>query len=438
MNIIQFAYNFLLSGLALVALPVAWCHERRDPRRRAVLAQRLGYHPSKHDSTRSGRPRIWIHAVSVGEVKAAEVVLDVMEKASVKASILLTTTTSTGFRYAEGQFADRATVRYAPLDLWGSVGRFLCTYRPDLLVCMETEIWPNWIVRAHAAGIKIVFLNGRISARSIRSYMLIRPLIRTVLEKVETFSMISQADARRIMRLGAPAHRVQINGNVKMDAPDSDPSAAVIGNFKRLFAVEDHTPVFIAGSVRWAEAEMLLTVYARLAGQVPGLVFIIAPRHTQKSSRFAELAREKGIPWHYRTDLEKTGATRVAPLVILDTMGELRDVYNLATVVFCGASLVPLGGQNVLEAAVSAKPVLFGPFMEDFEEARALLEAVGAGICVQDPAALVARAGALLNDPAEARRLGALAKEAVRVNQGAALRHAGVLTRLLGMPPLNN
>jgi 3-deoxy-D-manno-octulosonic-acid transferase len=438
MNIFQFAYNFLVSGLALVALPVAWCHERRDPQRRAVLAQRLGYHPSKPDSTRSGRPRIWIHAVSVGEVKAAEAVLHVMEKASVKASILLTTTTSTGFRYAEGQFADRATVRYAPLDLWGSVGRFLCTHRPDLLVCMETEIWPNWIVRAHAAGIKIVFLNGRISARSIRPYMLIRPLIRTVLEKVETFSMISRADARRIMRLGAPAHRVQINGNVKMDAPDSDPSAAVIGNFKRLFAVEDHTPVFIAGSVRWAEAEMLLTVYARLAGQVPGLVFIIAPRHTQKSSRFAELAREKGIPWQYRTDLEKTGATRVAPLVILDTMGELRDVYNLATVVFCGASLVPLGGQNVLEAAVSAKPVLFGPFMEDFEEARALLEAVGGGICVQDPAALAARAGALLNDPAEARRLGALAKEAVRVNQGAALRHAGVLTRLLGMPPLNN
>lgn len=430
MNLLHFTYHLLTSGLALVVLPVVWLQQRQDPQRRAALAQRLGYQPPGCDTVLPRRPRIWIHAVSVGEVKAAEAVVDVLEADFFSASILLTTITPTGYRYACTTFAGRAAVRYAPLDLWIAIGRFLTAYRPDLLVCMETEIWPNWITRADAAGMKTVILNGRISARSIRSYMKIRPLIKPVLEKVDAFSMISQADARRIIRLGAPARRVAVNGNVKMDARDSNVDAAVVKQLRHLYAVNDRTPVFIAGSIRWAEVDILMTAYARLAEQVPGLVFIIAPRHIHKSNRIAELARRKGICWQYRTDLGKTGVTRVAPLVILDTIGELRDVYHLASVVFCGASLVPLGGQNVLEAAMCAKPVLFGPFMEDFEEAGNLLERVGGGICVKDPAALVDCALDLLTDPAKARRLGALAKKAVIVNQGAARRHAGVITRL--------
>lgn len=434
MNVLHFAYNFLASGLFLIALPAVWCHEKKDPERRAALTQRLGYDPQSKDPAMRGRPRIWIHAVSVGEVKAVEAIVQALDTASTKVSILLTTTTVTGQRYARRQFDGRATVRYAPLDLYGVTRRFLSTHRPDLLVCVETEIWPNWIAKAHAAGIKIVFLNGRVSARSISSYLKIRPLLKPVLQKVSAFSMISESDGQRIIRLGAPAHRVQINGNVKMDARDLDPDKAKIEGLKRLYAVKDHTPVFIAGSIRGAEADILMTVYASLAAQVPGLLFIIAPRHIEKSPRIAELARAKGIEWQYRTDLGSAGTGRHAPLVILNTIGELRDLYSIASVVFCGASLVPLGGQNVLEAAAWAKPVLFGPSMEDFEEARTLLETFGGGMGVKDGWELADRAIHLLTHPGQARRLGRSAKRAVLANQGAARRHARVVMDVLQMP----
>ena len=435
MDIFHFAYNFLASGLSLIVLPAIWCHERKEPERKAALSQRLGYGLPHLDPAISVHPLIWIHAVSVGEVKAAEAIVSALDISCTKASFLITTTTMTGQRYACRQFGGRATVRYAPVDLWGPTVRFLSAHRPDLLICMETEIWPNWIVKAHRSGIKTVFVNGRISDRSIRSYRKIRRLMKPVLEKVDAFSMISEADARRIISLGAPAHRVQINGNAKMDAPDVDWNDAVIQDLKRLYAVDENTPVFIAGSVRGAETDILMDVYDRLAVKVPGLVFILAPRHINKSSRIAETARAKGIEWQYRTELGRTGAGRSAPMVILDTIGELRHVYSLASVVFCGASLVPLGGQNVLEAAVWAKPILFGPSMEDFEEARTLLEAFGGGICVKDGRDLADRAIHLLTHPDEARRLGRLAKRAVLSNQGAARRHAQVVRELLPIPP---
>lgn len=433
MNLPQFAYNFLVSGFAMVTLPAIWCHAKRDPERKAALAQRLGYHLQNGALSTYRHPKIWIHAVSVGEVKAAEAIVHALDSSWPSVSILLTTTTMTGQRYARRQFGARAVVCYAPVDLWWTVRRFLAVYRPDLLVCLETEIWPNWIAKAHGTGVKIVFLNGRISNRSIRSYLRIRPLLKSVLEKVDAFSMISAADARRIIALGAPAHRVQINGNVKMDAGHAHRQDAAIAELRQLFAVQECTPVFIAGSVRGTEPEILMAVYARLAAQVPGVVFIIAPRHIEKAARIAELASASGFQWQYRTELAKRGVERTAPLLILDTIGELRDVYGIASVVFCGASLVPLGGQDVLEAAVWAKPVLFGPHMEDFEEARNLLETAGGGICVNDAGEMADRAIHLLKHPDEARRLGLLAEQAVLANRGAARRHARVIARLLPM-----
>jgi 3-deoxy-D-manno-octulosonic-acid transferase len=157
----------------------------------------------------------------------------------------------------------------------------------------------------------------------------------------------------------------------------------------------------------------------------------MAPRHIEHSSRLASLARLHGVAWQYRSQLGHPGVSRYAPLVILDTIGELRTVYSMASAVFCGASLVPLGGQNVLEAAVWAKPVLFGPFMEDFEDARTLLETVGGGMCVNDAAELTERAAYLLTHPEVARRRGRLARDAVLANRGAAHRHVRVITALL-------
>ena len=435
MNIFQFAYNFASICLAPAVLSALWAHDRRDPERRTALLQRLGYDDTNRVlSKRPAGPVIWIHAVSVGEVKAAEAIIHALNDAISDLSVVLTTTTLTGQRHARNRFGSALRVRYAPLDLWWTTDRFFKLHRPDVLVCMETEIWPNWISLAHRRGIKILFLNGRISSRSIRSYKRIRPLIAPVLKKVDAFSMISESDARRIVHLGAPANRVRINGNAKMDAAGVDADTATLKKLKALYAIEDNEPVFVAGSIRGVEVEILMDVYDRLAGRIPELVFIVAPRHVQNAPRIAACARSKGLRWQYRTDLEQEGGKRAAPVVILNTIGELRHVYRFASVVFCGGSLVPLGGQNVLEPAMCGKPVLFGPFMEDFQDASALLEASGGGLCVQTGQVLAEKAGDLLARPDDAQRMGRRAKRAVLANQGASRRHARVVAELLNLP----
>ena len=431
MNILHVAYAAVPLALSPIVVPGIRYWAKRNPIRRFVWAQRLGYDPGGLSATFRGMPKIWIHAVSVGEVKAAEAVIKVLDTVHPSAAFLLTTTTTTGQQEAQRRLGQRTSVCYAPVDLWTAVGRFLLIYKPDMLICMETEIWPNWIEKAHRAGMKIIFLNGRLSNRSIRSYMKIRPLLKSVLEKADAFSMISDVDARRIIALGAPGQRVVINGNVKTDFGTEKENDKFIHGLKQLFAVAEDTPVFIGGSIRSAEVDMLIDVYDKLAVRIPELLFILAPRHIDKSSVIEQAARERGIAFQRRTDLAKSDRGRTAQLVILDTIGELGDVYSLARVVFGGASLVPLGGQNILEAAAWAKPVLFGPYMDDFPEARTLLEKSGGGICVNNTDELVERATYLLIHPEAAHRLGRLARQALVANQGAAARHAQVALRLL-------
>lgn len=428
-------FHFIYAVVPLILSPIVilgiWYYAKQHPQERFMVAERLGYDPQGRELILCGHPKIWLHAVSVGEVKAAQAVIEALDAIYPAAAFLLTTTTTTGQHEALRRVSARAVVRYAPMDLWTAVRRFLSIYQPDALICMETEIWPNWILKARRTGMKIIFLNGRLSKRSIRSYLKMRPLFKSVLGSVDAFSMISEGDARRIIALGAPSQRVYVNGNVKndirLDAQDDDLAARM----KELFVVTDETPVFIGGSVRGDEVEILLDVYERLVARIPGLLFLIAPRHIEKVPQIEHLARERKLSFQRRTSLGKKIGDRTAALVILDTIGELRDVYSIASVVFGGASLVPLGGQNILEAAVWAKPVLFGPYMDDFSEARTLLEACGAGLCVNNANELTEQAAQLLSQPAEAQRLGRLAKDAVLSNQGAVTRHAHVVLRML-------
>ncbi len=430
MNIYHYVYAALPMLVTPLALPAVWGASNQNPEKRAALKQRLGLVEAPLARGFGGHPKLWLHAVSVGEVKAAELIIDALSDIYPSAGFLLTTTTVTGQHEARRRLGERASLCYAPLDLWPSVDLFLSAFRPDALICMETEIWPNWIIKAHRRKMAVIFLNGRLSGRSIHSYMRIRPLLTPVLARVDAFSMISDADAKRIRALGARSNRVYVNGNVKTDICIDEKDETTSRRLSALFGVTEDTPVFIAGSIRSGEMALLLDVFCKLARIFPELLFVMAPRHIEKTAMLERMARERQINCQRRTHLLAPG-DRTAPLIIVDTIGELRDLYSIASVAFCGASLVPLGGQNILEAAAHGKPVLFGPYMDDFSEAKALLETCGGGICVADVDELATQAEILLRDTKKARELGGQARKAVISNQGAAGRHARVVSAVL-------
>jgi 3-deoxy-D-manno-octulosonic-acid transferase len=243
--------------------------------------------------------------------------------------------------------------------------------------------------------------------------------------------MITDADARRIHAMGADSKRIRVNGNAKFDVGDARGKAdGDLDAFRHLFNVCDDTPVWVAGSTRTGEDGIVLDAFHAARRQHPELILILAPRHVHRAAEIASMARQRQISCQLRSNL-RANAVREAPLVILDSVGELRTVYHLATVVFCGGSLVPKGGQNVLEAAAAGKPALFGPFMEDFLAESAALQEVGGGRQVADGRELGQTVSDLLAAPEAAHRMGAAARRAVHANRGAAARHAAVIAELL-------
>jgi 3-deoxy-D-manno-octulosonic-acid transferase len=311
------------------------------------------------------------------------------------------------------------------------VRKALSTIRPDILVCLETEIWPNWLFEARRMGVRLALVNGRISVRSIKGYLKIRCLIREALSQVESFSMIREEDAQRLMMLGVPREKIVVNGNAKYDLLLPMADMSIKGNIEKFFNLNGNVPVFVAGSTRGTEHEIVVDVYEKILETFPETLLIIAPRHLERVRHIKDMVIRRGFSCQFKTDIDKPGGIRTASVVIMDTIGDLQSTYSIASVVFCGGSLEPLGGQNILEAAVWGKPVFYGPSMDDFLDAKALLDKTGGGIQVKDGRELAERALYYLTHPGEADTVGRLAKEAVMLNKGAAEKHADVICRLL-------
>ncbi|MFC1489317.1 3-deoxy-D-manno-octulosonic acid transferase [Thermodesulfobacteriota bacterium] len=431
MNFAYRAYNCLTTGLFLTLFPPFCLYSLITGKHRGSLSQRLGVYPEWLLRGISGSPRIWIHAASVGEVGAAAAIVESLIAGIPDSSLILSTTTPHGQTVAQEKLASKATCIYAPLDFISATRKALSTINPDILVCLETEIWPHWFLEAHKMGIKTALINGRISVRSIKGYLKIRPLMRETLKHIDAFSMISEADALRIKMIGAPRDRIEVNGNAKYDLLLSQVDVSLKSTMERRYDINGDRPVFVAGSTRNSEEKIILDVYQKILQFVPETVLIIAPRHVNRAQSIADLVNDRGFSYQLRTELDKKDAFRTAPVVIVDTIGELKATYSIASIVFCGGSLVPLGGQNVLEAAVWSKPVLYGPSMEDFLDAIELLDKTGGGIPVKDGHDLAEKAIYYLTHPEEAEKIGKSAQKAVLSNQGAAEKHAAVIQRLL-------
>ena len=431
MNILYSTYALISSGLFLACFPIFWLYTRFKGQYAEGLKERFGYIDSDITQYLTGSPRIWIHAVSLGEIKAAESIINSLRTIIPGCSIILSTTTRHGRDLANIIFRDKIAVFYSPIDFIPSVRKVLNKLRPDVLVLLETEIWPAWINEARRMGIKIAMVNGRISSRSYKKYLVFRAFFQSVLGNIDIFSMITEEDRSRIASLGADPGKITVNGNAKYDLLTGMADPSIELEMRRILNLEDHPPVFIAGSTRSGEESMIVYVYERIIKEFPDTVLIIAPRHIDRIGEIASLLERYNLRYQLRSELDSNTVRRVEQVVIIDRFGELFKLYSVGTIIYCGASLVPLGGQNPLEAAVWGKAILYGPYMEDFLDAKALLDANSSGIQVSSPEMLAEKVLSLLKDPDLLKNYGDRAREAVFRNRNAGERHARIILDLI-------
>lgn len=419
-------YSLLYSLLA--PLFIAFSFWSRPPSRKPVIGRRLGP-PETAKGEQSG---IWIHAVSVGEVNAVRPLCRRLNARGFP--ILLSTTTSTGQAVARSSLGNLATIFYFPFDLRRVCRRYLKRLEPRAVLLAETELWPNFILECSDRKIPLMLINGRISDRSLIRYRRIRLILRPLLDRFDRLCMQSKQDKKRILELGAPAGRVNWVGNLKYDYPRSQvpelqPLKTAIR--KALQLEREDRLLFLCGSTKPGEEEILLRVYSRLRRE-HSIGLLIAPRHPHRAGEVRTLLEKEGIGVALRSELEQEGNGR-RPLnaLILDTVGELASLYELADLVFMGGSLVPTGGQNVIEPAAFGRPILFGPHMTNFRQVADDFVAAYAALQVSGEEELFERLRDLAGDAHARHWLGRNARRVIRDNRGAVERTVEFLEQIL-------
>ncbi len=395
------------------------------------LGQRLGYLPIALNV--DGDASIWIHAVSVGEALTAKALIADLRAQYPRLRLFLSTTTMAGQQVAKKNLQQVDGVFYFPFD-WGiTVRRTLDIVKPRLFVMMETEIWPNLLRVCREQGVKTVLVNGRISSRSYPRYRLIRPFFRRVLGDVDRFCMQSEESARRLVALGAAAAHVSVTGSLKFDSLER-PAAASHGKPRqrvlRFFRLAPNRTVIVAGSTLRGEEAAVLRAFARIKETLPTALLVLAPRHPERFIEVERLARATGLVTMKRTELPIDAEPR-ADVVVLDTLGELAQLYQISTAVFVGGSLEDHGGHNILEPAMFGKPIVFGPYMQNFREIADAFLSNDAAIQVQSERELASTLLELVTDPVRRARLGAAARALVEANRGAKTKTLDVIGELL-------
>jgi 3-deoxy-D-manno-octulosonic-acid transferase len=395
------------------------------------LRQRLGYLPITMNV--DGEESIWIHAVSVGEALTARALVADLRERYPRLRLYLSTTTMAGQQVARRSLQGVDAVFYFPFDWDFIVRRTLNIVKPRVFVMMETEIWPNLLRMCRARGVRTVVINGRISSRSYPRYKMMRPFFRRVLADVDRFCMQSDESARRLIDLGADPARVAITGSLKFDSLQT-PTPVAHGRPRervlRFFRIPPNRVVIIAGSTMKGEEAAMLRAFERVKSISPGALMVLAPRNPERFGEAERLARESGFVTVRRSDLPIDTDPR-AEVVVLDTVGELAQLYQLATAVFVGGSLVDHGGHNILEPAIFGKPIVFGPHMQNFQEIADAFVANGAAVQIHSGRDLEQTMLGFVTDPVRRARLGAAARALVEANRGARDKTLQVMSDLL-------
>jgi 3-deoxy-D-manno-octulosonic-acid transferase len=424
-------YSLLTLAGFLVVSPYFLYQAVRYKKYIGGLRQRLGFLPISFNI--DGEESIWIHAVSVGETLTARALAGELKARYPRLRLFLSTTTMAGQQVARHSLQNVDGVFYFPFDWTFIVRRTLTLVKPRVFVMMETEIWPNLLRECRKRGVKTVLINGRISSRSYPRYRLIRPFFRGVLADVDRFCMQSEESVRRLIDLGAAPSRITMTGSLKFDSLEL-PSATSHGKPRervlRFFRISPNRQVVVAGSTLRGEEGPVLRAFARVKKASPSALAILAPRQPERFGEVERLARDAGFVTIRRTELPIDAEPR-ADVVVLDSIGELAQIYQLATAVFVGGSLVDHGGHNILEPAIFGKAIIFGPHMQNFKEIADTFLANGAAVQIQSDRELEEALLGFLSDPVRRARLGAAARALVEANRGAKDKTLAVIAELV-------
>ena len=394
---------YLLLPWALLHLAL---RARKQPAYLHHVGERFGVFPKGMASR-----VIWIHAVSVGETRAAEPLIQALQSRHPEYRILLSHGTPTGRQTSVDLYGDRVERCYLPYDFPWASRRFLEHFRPSIGIFMETEIWPNLIRSSAEANVPVFLVNARMSDKSARGYRRFGALARSALSRLSRIGAQTQRDAQRLLELGAKD--VRVTGNIKFDRVAPPPMLVLGAALRESFGAQ--RPVFLAASTREGEETLILDTAAKV--DIPELLTVVVPRHPQRFEDVVALVKQRGVKFQRRSENRTIDSdTRI---VIGDSMGEMFAYYAACDIAFVGGSLLPLGGQNLLEACAVGRPVLVGPHTFNFEVAtRGAIEA-GAALRVADVSELASKLGMLLRDAPRRAAMSAAAKRFTDQHRGA-------------------
>jgi len=431
-------YDLIFLLYALIYLPYLLLTKRGY----AGFGMRFGLFSSQVKEQIKAKANIWVHAVSVGEVIVIDGFIDQLRKSYPAYQLIATVTTKTGYTFARERLKDKALVIPSPIDFSFVTGRFVSLIDPKMYIAVETEIWPNLYRKLYHKKVPLAVINGRISDGSFGRYKAIRFLLKGILNQVSIWCMQSQRDARRIMDLGAEPSRVVVTGNVKFD----EYSLFLDSSYANFPSGKDDL-WWVAGSTHPGEEEIVLDVYGKIIKDNPKWRLVIAPRHIERAPQIIELITRRGfkavkfkeiasslkntaLNCASRNDKKLYDDQEIGPfdtIIVVDTIGQLRSLYFMASLVFVGKSLCVGGGHNVIEPAFYGKAIVIGPKFENFRDIVACFKEGNAIVQVEDAHAFEIAVRALCADASKRETLGAAARRVIAANQGATKR---ILDRL--------
>lgn len=424
-----FVYTVLLAFLLTVSLPFWLVQMLRKGKYRVGLAERFGRVPARLRETSANENCVWIHAVSVGEVLAVGGLIAGFKQKFPEWRVVVSTTTQTGQALAREKYgADN--IFYFPIDLPFAITPYLRSLRPRLVVLAETEFWPNFLHLARKSGARIAVVNARISDRSFPRYRSWRSVFEPVLSNVDLFLTQSELDRQRLVAIGADSGKAQMSGNLKFEIRAAQQSELVQQLHQRL---APGAPVIVAGSTVEGEEPLVLAAFKEVLREHPKAVLVLAPRHLERFDSVGELLAQSATTFWRRSAGRWADSTLTSGVFLLDTIGELASLYELADVAFVGGSLVPRGGHNVLEPAQFGKAITVGPHTENFRDVIQIFSRDHA-VMISDAAALGVLWTKLLGDMVMRREFGQRAKQVMDSQEGATKRTLDALEVLLWMP----